>query len=169
MKAVWKSMWNGVVKVTVVPLTDCTSITCPTGRLGRVNQVRDTSPGGDLLLHSVIAGLVIWSTATISPWVSPGFEASTAVLLPLTASLARLVDWVNLNHCVPTVIRLALVPTGIFSFVWVGPIPRRTIPLVICSVLVILKSPAESCTTWPTGHASSAAWMPLVASTVPLP
>src|SRR5438067_4000792 len=129
-------MWNGVVKVTVFPLTDLTSITWPTGRFGRVNQVREASPTGDLVLHSVIAGLVIWSTATSSPTARPGFETSTALWLPLTASLARLVDWVNLNHCVPTVTTLALVPTGIFSLVWVGPIPRSTIPLVIWRVRV---------------------------------
>src|SRR5467141_4888945 len=109
--AVWKSMWNGVVKVTVVPLTDWTSITWPTGRSGRVNQVRDTSPGGDLVLHSVIAGLVTWSTTTISPAVNPGFEVSTAVWLPFTASLARFLDCVNLNQCVPTTMGVELVPT----------------------------------------------------------
>ena len=93
----------------------------------------------------------------------------TAVWVPLTALLARLVAWVNVNHCVPTVIRFAFVPTGIFSFVSAGPCPRRTIPLVIWSVPVIMKSPAESCTTCPTGHAFNADWMPPVASSVPLP
>src|SRR5207245_11235454 len=85
---------------------------------------------------------------------------------PLTAFVARLVGWVNLNHCVPTVMRLALVPTGILSLVWVGPSPRSTMPLVISSGRVILKVPAERCTTCPTGQPSSAAWIPAVASPV---
>src|SRR5437899_1200782 len=162
-------MWNGVVKVTLLPLTDWTSMTWPTGRLGRVNQVREASPGGDLLLHSVTLESVSWSTSTISPTVSPGLFARLTERLPLDAVLARLVAWVNLNHCVPTVMRLELVPTGILSLVWVGPAPRRTMPLVIWRKWVILKSPDESCTTCPTGQASSAAWMPLVASPEPLP
>ena len=57
--------------------------------------------------------------------------ASTATWLPLTALVARLVDWVNLNHWMPTVMRFAFVPTGILSLVWEGPWPRKTIPLVI--------------------------------------
>src|SRR2546425_6866511 len=112
---------------------------------------------------------VSWSTRTISPTVSPGLFARVTERLPLLAVLARLVAWVNLNHCVPTVMRLELVPTGILSLVWAGPRPRRTMPLVIWRKCVILKSPAPSCTTCPTGQASSAAWMPLVASPEPLP
>src|SRR6266850_2627093 len=139
------------------------------GRLGRVNQVRETSPGGDFVLHSVMLESVSWSTRTISPAVSPGLLARVTERLPLEAVPARLVGWVNLNHCVPMVMRLEFVPTGILSLVWVGPAPRRTTPLVICRKWVILKSPDESCTTCPTGQASSAAWMPLVASPEPLP
>src|SRR5439155_24651613 len=106
---------------------------------------------------------------TFSPGAKPGFELSTAVWLPLTASLARFLGWVNLNQSVPTTMGVALVPTGIFNLVRVGPMPRRTTPLVIPIVPPILKSPEDSCTTWPTGHASNAAWMPARASAVPLP
>src|SRR5438309_326961 len=169
-KAFWNVMWNGVVKVTVLPLTDWTSMTWPTGRLGRENQVREASPGGDLVLHSVMLVSVSSSISTISLAARPlGTLASIARVLPLIASAARLVDSVNLKYWVPTLIRFAFVPTGIFSLVWVGPRPRSTIPFVIWRVAVILKSPAESCTTWPTGQSSSAAWMPAVASCEPLP
>src|SRR5437879_12221562 len=95
--------------------------------------------------------------------VSQGLVARLTARLPLDAVLARLVAWVNLNHCVPTVMRLELVPTGILSLVGVGTAPRRTMHLVIWRKWVILKSPDESCTTWPTGQTSSAAWMQLVA------
>src|SRR5260370_41509556 len=99
----------------------------------------------------------------------PGLLARTTVWLPLHASLGKLVDCVNLNHCVPTRIRAALVPTGMLILVWVGPWPRSTIPLLICSVLLMLKLPADSITTCPTGQLSSAAWMPAVPSPAPLP
>src|SRR2546428_12853183 len=72
-------MWKGVLKLTVLPLTDWTSMTWPTGRFGRVNQVRETSPGGDFVLHSVMAGLGRWSTTTISPAARP---AGTAARVP---------------------------------------------------------------------------------------
>jgi hypothetical protein len=65
--------------------------------------------------------------------------------------------------------RFEFVPTGIFSLVCVGPRPRKTIPLVIRSALLILKSPAPNWTTCPAGQASSAAWIPAVASCAPLP
>ena len=58
VNAVWKAMWNGVVKVTVFPLTDWTSMVWPMGRLGRVNQVRETSPTGQVAHHSVMLVLV---------------------------------------------------------------------------------------------------------------
>src|SRR3989442_9696276 len=134
-----------------------------------MNQVRETTPGGHLLLHSVMLVSVRWSTRTISHTVSPGLFARVTERLPLLAVLARLVAWVNLNHCVPMVMRLELVPTGILSLVWVGPAPRRTMPVVIWRKWVILKSPDESCTTCPTGQASSAAWIPAVVSPEPLP
>src|SRR2546428_4162646 len=67
------------------------------------------------------------------------------------------------------VIRLEFVPTGILILVCVGPIPRRTMPVLISRRLRSLKSPADSCTPCPPGQAWSAAWMAAVASAVPLP
>src|SRR2546427_11583520 len=99
------------------------------GRSGRVNHVREGSPAGERELHVVSAVFVSVSITTSSPTTSPGLAASVTVLLPLTASLARLVGWVNLNHCVPTVMRLSFVPTGTRSLVALGPIPRSTTPL----------------------------------------
>src|ERR1700704_2325530 len=111
-------MWNGVVKAIVFPLTESTSMTWPRGRSGRVNQLRDSLPGGEFALHSVMLGLVTWSMRTISPEARPdGHVARVTRRLALTASLARAVGCVNLNQRVPTVIRLEVVPTGIFSLV----------------------------------------------------
>src|SRR5882672_2302399 len=103
--AVWKSMWKGVVNVTSLPFTDSISMTWPRGRLGRANQPRDGSPGGDLWLHSVMFESVILSIRTMSPAASPvGTRASVTLVLPLIPSDARSVGCVNLNHLVPTVI-----------------------------------------------------------------
>jgi len=144
-------------------------MTWPTGLFVRQNQPLEGSPSGELTLHSEMLGSVSASTTTSSPATRPGLLDRVAVWLPFTAFTARLVDCVNVNHWAPMVITFALVPTGIFNFVRVGPWPRRTIPLVIWSVPVILKSPAESWTTWPAGHASSAVWMPALASWDPFP
>src|SRR5262249_24969895 len=97
-------------------------------------------------------GSVSVSITTNSPTDRPGLLTRVALLDPLTASAARLVDQPHVNQSIPIVMRLALVPTGILSLVCDGPWPRRTMPLVISSGAVILKSPAESRTTCPTGH-----------------
>src|SRR5262245_56336273 len=57
------------------------------------------------------------------------------------------------------------------SFVAFGPMPRSTMPLLMWIGLAPFtrKSPADSCTTWPAGHALMAAWMPFVASELPFP
>src|SRR6202022_774877 len=57
----------------------------------------------------------------------------------------------------------------LLSSVFLGPAPRRTIPLLISSVRVIANVPADSVTTFPSGQAVSAAWIAAVASCVPLP
>src|ERR1700704_997492 len=100
-------MWNGVVKAIVFPLTDSTSMTWPRGRSGRVNQLRDSLPGGEFVLHSVMLGLVTWSMRTISPAARPdGTFAMVARRVPFTASTASKVGCVNLNQRVPTVMTL---------------------------------------------------------------
>ena len=89
---------------------------------------------------------------------------------PLTALEARSTDCTYLKNRVPITITLELAPTGdMSSFVSVGPAPRSTMPLSIWIALVTLKVPAESWTTWPSGQASTLAWIPAVASALPLP
>src|SRR3979490_2940239 len=111
-------MWSVVGDAIVFPLTGAASMTWPRGRSGRVNQLRDSLPGGEFALHSVMLGLVTWSMRTISPAARPdGTVARVTRRLALPASLARAVGCVNLNQRVPTVMRLEVVPTGILSLV----------------------------------------------------
>src|SRR5258708_25860270 len=119
--AVLNVIWNGVVKVTVVPLTEAISMTCPTGRSKRENHPREASPGGEAGLHWEMEESVSWSRVTTSPTERPGLLARVRVWVPLTASVARFVDWIRLGHWVPTVMRFEFVPTGILSLVWGGP------------------------------------------------
>ena len=62
-------------------------------------------------------------------------------------------------------------PSVFCRVVWPGPAPRRVMPLSSRRKLppLMVKVPAESCTTWPAGQASIAAWMPAVASVAPFP
>src|SRR5262245_23376396 len=51
-----------------------------------------------------------------------------------------------------------------------APAPRSVTPLLTYTMsLLIVKVPADSSTTWPSGQASMAAWMPAVASWAPSP
>src|SRR5207237_1136463 len=80
------------------------------GRSNREYHPRETSPGGESGLHSVSAFVTV-SIKTSSPTarggVSPATLVRTAVLVPLTASEARLVGCVNLTNRVPMTIRAA--------------------------------------------------------------
>ena len=134
--AVCMSMWKGVVKVTVFPLTEATSMVCPTGRFCRVNQPRESSVGRVEVagLNLLIAGSVTSSISTISPAARPGLATSVTEEAPLTALEARSTDCTYLKNRVPITITLELAPTGdMSSFVSVGPAPRSTMPLSIRS------------------------------------
>ncbi len=62
-------------------------------------------------------------------------------------------------------------PSVFCSVVCPGPAPRRVMPLPIWMMFppLMVKTPAESCTTCPAGQPFTAAWMPAVASEEPLP
>ena len=60
-------MWNGVVKVTVLPLMLAISMTWATGLSVRENQLREGSPGGEVSLHCVMEVSVSLSMRTSSP------------------------------------------------------------------------------------------------------
>ena len=76
------------MNVTVFPLTEATSITSPSGRLGSSNQPELFS--GSCEFQCEMFGSVLSSTTTRSPAASPDALATVTLLDPLTPSDVRL-------------------------------------------------------------------------------
>src|SRR5262249_57868306 len=112
--------------------------------------------------------------------------ATVTELAPLTASAVRLVEpstpWLLLaQRAGPTMISgdgfapvaswPGFAPSVFCSVVCPGPAPRSVMPLLIKRYPppLMVKVPADSCTTWPAGQALIAAWIPLAASEEPFP
>src|SRR5713101_4868570 len=167
--AVSKAMCNGVVKVTVLPFTDATSTIWPTGRSVRENQPRDGFPGGDRVAdHCTYLGSHSSSISTSMPGAKPFAFATDTEVAPFPPFAVSLTDAPTWGHSGPSHTTAPLKPLLLSRVSW-GPLPRRTTPLLITSVLVTANVPADSATTWPAGHASRAARIPPVASSDPLP
>src|SRR5712664_347900 len=96
---------------------------------------------------------------------APATETEVAPFATFAVSLTDVPTW---GHSGPSQTTAPLKPL-LLSRVSLGPWPRRTIPLLITSVLVTMNVPAESATTCPGGQASRAARIPPVASSDPLP
>ena len=118
------------------------------GRSNREYHPRETSPGGESGLHSVSAFVTV-SIKTSSPTarggVSPATLVRTAVLVPLTASEARLVGCVNLKNRVPMTMGAAFW-AEVTSRVCDGPggAPRSKTPLLMKIESSRLNVPAAS-------------------------
>src|ERR1700730_644995 len=102
------------------------------------------------------------------PRPKPWAFATVIEVAPFAPSAARSTEERTWGQSGPIHTTAPLKPL-LLSSVFLGPAPRRTIPLLICSVRVIANVPAESETTWPSEHASIAAWIAAVASCAPSP
>src|SRR6267378_4578647 len=162
-------MCSGEVSVMVLPLTDAISTICPTGRSIRENQPRDGLPGGDRAAdHCTYSGSDSSSMTASVPRVKPWAFATVIEVAPFAPSAARSTEERTWGQSGPIHTTAPLKPL-LLSSVFLGPAPRKTIPLLIKSVRVIANVPAESETTFPSGQAVSAAWMAAVASCAPSP
>jgi hypothetical protein len=111
------------------------------------------------------------STSTSWPTLKPALLATCTEVAPLSAFAVRFTEAASAGHLSPIRMRGFATVLVFRSLVADGPAPRRTMPLLtkIGWGPLTRKSPAESCTTCPTGQALMAAWMADVASVVPFP